>query len=85
MLRTLTSPDAKPCTVSASHVHTLGLPQGPTYLPLGYTPSILVNTNNNRDAHDAWGFILPHTLHYHLPILGVVRDSSHGLFLAMPH
>ena len=48
--KTLTTTGAMPCTVSASHVHALGLPQGPTYLPLGHTPSILVDTNNDGDA-----------------------------------
>ena len=51
--RTLISIGAMPCIVSESHVFALGLPQGPTYLPLGYTPSILVNTNNVGDAHNA--------------------------------
>ena len=51
--RTLTSIDATPCTASASHVHAPGPLQGPTYLPLGHTLSILVNTNNVGDAHNA--------------------------------
>ena len=51
--RTLISVDAMPCTVSASHGHAPGPPQEPTYLPLGYTLSILVNTNNVGDAHNA--------------------------------
>ena len=51
--RTLSSIDATLCTASASHAHALGPPLGPTYLPLGRTPSILVNTNNVGDAHNA--------------------------------
>ena len=51
--RTLSSIDATLCTASTSHAHALGPSLGPTYLPLGRTPSILVNTNNFRDAHDA--------------------------------
>ena len=51
--RTLTTTDAMPCTVSASYAHAQGPPQGPTYLPLGRTPSILIDTNNDRDACDA--------------------------------
>ena len=51
--RTLSLIDAALCTASASHVHALGLSRGPTYLPLGRTPSILVNTNNVGDAYDA--------------------------------
>ena len=51
--KTLTSTDSILFTVLASHMHALGLPQGPIYLPLGCTPSILENTNNNEDAHDA--------------------------------
>ena len=50
--RTLISINATPCIASASHAHALDLPQGPTYLPLGHTPSILVNTNNIGDAHN---------------------------------
>ena len=51
--RTLTSIDAMPCTASASHVHAPGPLQGPTYPPLGHTPSTLVNTNSDGDAHNA--------------------------------
>ena len=51
--RTLTTTDPTPYTASASNAHALGLPQGPIYIPLGHTPSILVNTNNISDAHDA--------------------------------
>ena len=51
--RTLISIDAMPCTASASHAHTLGPLQGPTYLPLGHTRSTLVNTNSDGDAHNA--------------------------------
>ena len=53
LLRTLTTTDARLCTVSASHAYALGPPQGPTYLPLGHTPSILVDIKNDGDAHDA--------------------------------
>ena len=42
-----------PCTASTSHVHATGPPQGPTYLPPGHTPSILVDTKRDGDAHDA--------------------------------
>ena len=51
--RALISADATPCTASASHAHALGPPQGPTYLPLGRTPSTLVDTNNVGDAYNA--------------------------------
>ena len=44
--KTLILIDTMPCTASASHVHAPGLPQGPTYLPLGRTPSTLVNTRS---------------------------------------
>ena len=47
------STDAMLCTALESHVHTLGSPQGPTYLPLCHTLSILVSTNNVGDAQDA--------------------------------
>ena len=45
--------DAMLCNALASHDHALGLPQGPTYLPLGYTLSISVNTNSIGDTHNA--------------------------------
>ena len=83
--RTLSSIDAMLCTVSASHAHVLGLPMGPTYLPLGRTPSILVNTYNFKDAHDAWVFVVPCTQHYHLPISDLVRGIGCGTSLAMLH
>ena len=51
--RTLSSIDATLCTASASHAHALDPPLGPLYLPMGRTPSILVNTNNVGNAHDA--------------------------------
>ena len=73
------------CTMSASHAHALGPPQGPTYLSLGHTPYILVDNNNDGDAHDAWGFILPRTLHCLLPISDLVLCVGCGIFLAMPH
>ena len=41
-----------PCTALASHVHAPGPPQGPTYLPLGHTPSILVGNKSDGDAHN---------------------------------
>ena len=50
---TLILTDAKPCTVSASHVHAPGAPQGPTYLSLGRTFSMLVDTRSDGDTHDA--------------------------------
>ena len=83
--RTLISIDAMLCTASASHVHAPGPPQGPTYLPLGCTPSTLVNTNNVGDTHDAWVFTPLCTLHCHLLILDLARGISHGISLAMPH
>ena len=49
---TLISADGMPCTASASHAHASGLPQGPTYLPPGHTPSILVDTKSDGDAYD---------------------------------
>ena len=61
--RKLTTADATLFTVSASHVHALVLSQVPSYPPLGYTPSILINTINDGDANDALGFIPPHILH----------------------
>ena len=70
---------------SASHAHALGPPQGPIYLPLGRTLSILVSTNNVRDAHNAWVFTLLCTLHCHLLISGLVRGIGHGISLAMPY
>ena len=42
-----------PCTALASHVHAPGPLQGPSYPLLGRTPSTLVNTNSDGDAHDA--------------------------------
>ena len=51
--RTPTTTDAMPCTAPESQEYALGLPQIPIYLPLGYNPSILVNTKNYGDAHDA--------------------------------
>ena len=51
--RILISIDAMLCTASASHAHAPGLPQRPTYLPLGCTLSLLVSTNNAGDAHNA--------------------------------
>ena len=83
--RTLISIDATLCTASASHVHVPGPLQGPIYLPLGCTLSILVNTNNIGDAHDAWVFILLCTLHCHLPISDLVRGIGRGTSLAMLH
>ena len=44
---------AMPCTVSASHAHALGPPQGPIYLPLGHTLSTLASINNGGNAHNA--------------------------------
>ena len=82
--RTLTTTDTMPFTALASHAYTLGPPQGLICLPLGCTPCILVNTNNDRDTHDAWGYVLPHILHHHLLISDSVRGISHGIFLAMP-
>ena len=82
--RTLTSADATLCTASVSHTHALGPPQGPTYLPLGRTLSILVSTNNVADAHKE-GFILPYTLHSHLPISGLAKVFGHGIFSTIPH
>ena len=51
--RTLISTDATPCTASEFQAHTLDPPQGPTCLLLGHTPSILLDTKSDRDAHDA--------------------------------
>ena len=50
---TLILAEAMPCTMSASHVHALGLLQGPIYLPLGHTLSILAGTNSGGNAHNA--------------------------------
>ena len=49
----LISTDSMPYTASTSHANAPGLPQGPTHLPLGHTPSILVDTKNDGDAHHA--------------------------------
>ena len=51
--RTLISTGATLCSASASHAHALSPLQGPTYLPLGCTPSTLVNAKNNGDAYNA--------------------------------
>ena len=51
--RMLTSIDSTPFTASASYANALGLLQGPTYTLLAHTPSTLVNTKSDRDAHDA--------------------------------
>ena len=51
--RKLITTDIMLCTMSVYYVNALSPPQGPTYLPLGYTLSILVNTENIRDAHNA--------------------------------
>ena len=53
LLMTLTTADSTLCTALESHGYALGPPQEPTYLPLGCTTSILVNTNNAGDAHNA--------------------------------
>ena len=81
--RTLTSIHAMPYTASASHVHAPGQLQGPTYLPLGLTLSIFINTNNFGDAHNAWVFTLLCTLHCYLPISDLVRSIGCGTFLAI--
>ena len=78
------STDATFCTALASHVHTLGPPQGPTYLSLGHTLSILVSTNNVSNANDARVFTILCTLHHYLPILGLARGIGHGISIAMP-
>ena len=83
--RKLTKADATLCTVSASHVHALILPQIPSYPPLGYTPSILINTINDGDANDAWGFIPPYILHGWLPISDLAGDILHGISLVIPY
>ena len=51
--RKLTLIYATLCTASASHAYAPGPLQGPTYPPLGHTPSTLVNTNSDGDAHNA--------------------------------
>ena len=81
--RTLISIDATPCTASESHAHASGLLQEPTYPLLGRTPSTLVDTNSDGDAHNAGVFVLLCTLHCHLPILDLVRGAGHGTSLAM--
>ena len=78
--RTLITSNTTLYTVSGSHLHALGLPQGPIYLLLDHTLSILVKTKNFGDAHDVRGFILPHTLHCHPLILGLARAVDHGIF-----
>ena len=50
--KTLTAADATFCTAPESHVYALSMLWGPTYPLLGYTPSILKNTRNDRDAHN---------------------------------
>ena len=83
--KTLMKTDAMLCNISASHAYALCLPKGPIYLPLGHSPSILVNTNSVGDAHTAWGFILPHNLHHHLLISDLVLGIDCGIFWAMPY
>ena len=83
--RTLISIDATPCTALASPDHALHPPQGPTYLPPGHTPSILVNIRSTGDTHDAWVFTPLYTLHHHIPISDLARGVSHGISLATPH
>ena len=83
--RTLILADVMLCTASASHVHAPGLPQRPTYLPLGHTLSILAGTNNGGNTHNAWVSTLPHTLQCYLPISSLVLSAGHGIFSTMPH
>ena len=83
--RTLIATDSMLYASSSSHMHAPGTPQGPTYLPVGSTLSILVNTNNIRDAHDAWGFFLLHILHCPLTISDLLLGVGCGIFWAMPH
>ena len=58
-LRSFTIIDAMLGIVSASYVHSLTPPLGPTHPPLGHTLSISANVSNAREAHDASGFIAP--------------------------
>ena len=51
--RTVILADIMPYTASVSRGHAPGLPQRPTYLPLGHTLSILASTNNCGNAQDA--------------------------------
>ena len=80
LLKILTTTNAMPYTASKSHAHAVGPPQGLTYLPLGHTPSILLNTNNIGDAHNALGFLLPYILHCSLIILDLVLGIGHVVF-----
>ena len=85
LLRTFTKIDTISCTVLASNVLALNVPQGPTCPPLGCTPSLLANTSNNRGAQDAWGFIPPYTLHHHLLILDLAGGVIFGISSIMSH
>ena len=82
--RILTLTNAMLCIASASHAYALGPPLGITHLPLGHTPFILVSTNNDRDTHDSWGFLLPYIPPCILLISDMALGISHGIFLAMP-
>ena len=71
-------------TLLASHVHALSLPQIPTCPPLGCNPSILINTCNDVDSHNALGFIPPHILHHHLLISDLIGGIIHSISSIMP-
>ena len=66
LLRTLISSDATLCTASASYTYALGPPQGPRYLLLGHTLSILVSTNSDveRDQMQAKMHLYAHIFAY---------------------
>ena len=83
--RTLISTDAAPFTMLESHAHALDPPQRPTYLLLGRTLSILVNTKNGGDIYGTWGILLPCILHHTLQVSHLVVGISFGISLAMLH
>ena len=58
LLKSFTIIDAMHSTVSAPYTHALTLHLGPTYPPLGHSPSISANVNNARESQNASGFIV---------------------------
>ena len=76
LIRTLTAANTMPCAVTVSNEHALSLHHGPICPHLVWSPSILINTSNSRDAHDAWGPNPPHIMHFYLPILNLAEGIS---------
>ena len=78
--RTFIATDSIPYTALASHSHTLRPPQGPIYLLLGHTISILINTNSVGDTYNALELLLTYILHFPLLISDLVLGIGHGIF-----